>query len=637
MFSLETVLKYPVVFGVGLMVALLVTPLWMKLAARLGFVDEPGGRKIHKRAVPVGGGVAIFLAFHAACAALFLLPWAPFAGQLDPEWWFRLIPLTGCVLVLGLVDDWRGLRPLVKLLGQLLIAWGAYASGISIQHALGQAVPGWVDFAATLLWFVVFMNAFNLIDGVDGLATGIGAIAAMGVALSLVFRRSPGDVLLLLGFVGACLGFLRYNFHPARVFLGDTGSLLIGFCLAALSVSTSSKGTALAVVGMPLLAAGVPLFDAVLAVWRRSVRYVLGVKRGERGVAGVADGDAEHLHHRLLHGGRATHQVAWLLYAATGVLVLIGVLTTVFKDRTIGILSVALVLGAYTVFRHLVWIELRDTGELVLHGLSKPVRRNLSLISYIVVDLFVFNVSWFVAYWLVSAGHGDGNVFLGAKEAWFHAFPTAVVIPFLAFLGVQAYSRAWAFACLVEFFTLGAAGVAAGVLACAFSLLSPSLPGSAHQVVLMCVVQFGLVIPCCVGARILFHVAQAVLHRSDMRAARMGVGGRRCIVAGSGPELLLFFRSRRVKGQADDDLCFVGVVSDDEALRGHSVCGMRVLGTTHDLEWLIGRFKVCHLILLGDEPQLPEGVRLGAGRGALDAVRWRYVSEPVGSVPEQGA
>ena len=280
--SLEAILKYPAIFLAGMLAALVLTPVWRRFAPRGGFMDRPGGRKVHLRPVPRGGGAAVFVGFHVACAVVFLFPWKPFAGQLSIDWWFRFLPLSAGVVSLGLLDDRFDLKPLVKLLGQVALGAAAYALGFRLQNLFGFSLPGWVDAAATVFWFVALMHAFNLIDGVDGLATGIALIAAGGIGLSLVFRGSPGDVLLFLGFAGACLGFLRYNFYPASVFLGDAGSLFLGFTLAALSISTNSKASFMAGLGVPMLAVGVPLFDTLLAVWRRSMRRILNRAAGGR-------------------------------------------------------------------------------------------------------------------------------------------------------------------------------------------------------------------------------------------------------------------------------------------------------------------------------------------------------------------
>jgi UDP-GlcNAc:undecaprenyl-phosphate GlcNAc-1-phosphate transferase len=622
---IESILKYPVVFGVGLCVVLLVTPLWVRVATRLGLVDVPGGRKVHDRSVPVGGGVALFLAFHAACAALFLIPWAPFAGQVSIAWWLRILPLTSAVLILGLVDDWKGMRPWVKLLCQLAVAAAAYYAGIRVQNALGLNLPGWVDFAGTLIWFLAIMNAFNLIDGVDGLATGIAFVAAVGIGISLLFRRMPGDVLLFAGFAGACLGFLRYNFFPARVFLGDTGSLFLGFTLAALSISTSSKGPAIAAIGMPLLAVGIPLFDSVLAVWRRSIRRVLHEQEGDARPA-IDQADAEHLHHRLLGQGRRHDQVAWLLYFGTAALASVGILSTVFNDKALGILAVAFVVITYTIFRHLAWVELRDTGELVLQGIARPVRRNLSLLFYIVADLLILNFAWLAATLLVSCAAVPG---IGIKEAWLRAVPINVVVPFLVFASFRSYSRAWSFAGVVEYAALGVAGIAGGILSCALALIAGGAGTATSAVIVHKIVLFGLALPACVGIRACFRVVQELMNRPGRMRLETGADPTRTLIVGGGTDLSLYFRRRRSGVATRLDTVIVGVLSDDEALRGHSICGFRVLGTSASLVATVTDQKAKRVVWVGGDASV-EDLQQSVG-WPVELVHWFIAEEIKGS------
>ena len=622
---IESILKYPIVFGVGLCVALLVTPLWVRVATRLGLVDVPGGRKVHERSVPVGGGVALFLAFHAACAVLFLIPWAPFAGQVSIALWLRLLPLTFAVLLLGLVDDWFGMRPWVKLLGQLAVAGAAYYAGIRVQNALGLDLPGWVDLAGTLIWFLTIMNAFNLIDGIDGLATGIAFVAAVGIGISLLFRRMPGDVLLFAGFAGACLGFLRYNFFPARVFLGDAGSLFLGFTLAALSISTSSKGPAIAAIGMPLLAVGIPLFDSALAVWRRSIRRALHGQEPDSRPA-IDQGDAEHLHHRLLGQGRRHDRVAWLLYFGTAALATVGILSTVFNDKALGILALAFVVITYTIFRHLAWVELRDTGELVLQGIERPVGRNLSLLFYIVADLFILNLAWLTATLLVSWAAEPG---VGIKDAWLGAVPIDVVVPFLVFASFGSYSRAWSYAGVVEYAELGVAGIAGGILSCAVALIVGRSDIATSAVIVHKLVLFGLALPACVGIRACFRVVQELMNRPGRVSHATGADPTRILIVGGGPDLALYFRRRRSGGATRLDAVIVGVLSDDAALRGHSICGFRVLGTASSLIATVTAQKVGRVVWVGGDASV---VELHQSVGwPVELVHWFIAEEIKGS------
>lgn len=596
--TLEAFIKYPVVFLVGLLAALLLTPVWSRLAVRLGLVDVPGGRKQHSRPVPVAGGLAVFAGFHVACAAVFLLPWQAFVGQIAIDWWLEFLLLSTGVVALGLWDDWRGSKPLVKLAGQVVLAGAAYACGIRLQNVLGIGLPLWFDFVATVFWFLLLMNSFNLIDGIDGLSTGIAVIASLGIGLSLVFRKQPGDVLLFLGFVGACIGFLRYNFYPARVFLGDTGSLFIGFTLAALSISTSSKASTIAAIGMPLLAVGVPLFDTVLAVWRRSVRRVL--RTGASGGAlGIDQADADHLHHRLLRQGRRHDQVAWLLYAATALLAGVGILVSIFNDRVMGILGLSFLIAAYTVFRHLAWIELRESGTAVLRGITRPVRRNTTLIIYIVLDVALLNAALLSTILLVAAH--DGETGLRLKDAWMRSAPFSVFVPFGFLLLFRAYSRVWYLARISEYMAAGLAvvlGYATGF--CLSILFQPHVVNPWTQL-LNYVLMAGTTAPGVVGVRAALRLIQDTMFWRLRDSGSTEKPVMRALLVGAGFESTLFLRQiATAAGHEDRTLVICGMIDRDPAIRGHYVHGIKVLGSCHDLSVIVREQCINQLYLIRD-------------------------------------
>lgn len=625
---LETLIKYPVVFISGLWVALIITPLWRRLAPRLGMMDQPGQRKIHSNPIPLAGGIAIFLGFHAACAVVFLLPWKSFAGQIAIDWWFRFIPLSLGVVVLGLVDDRFGMKPMLKLAGQTVLALGAYYLNIRIQNVMGMNLPEWVDFCGTIFWFLIIMNSFNLIDGVDGLAAGIALIASVGIGASLVFRHSPGDVLLLAGFAGACLGFLRYNYYPATVFLGDTGSLFIGFTLAALTISTSSKGTAVAAIGVPLLAVGVPLFDTVLAVWRRSVRRLLNTEpAGGGGSISIDKGDADHLHHRLLRQGRKHDQVAWLLYIATAGLAITGVLTTVFNDKALGILGLAFVVTAYVVFRHLAWVEMRGTGEVILRGIARPVRRNLSLLFYMLADVALLNLAWLAA--VVLVGLHDNMLPVALKGMWLKSAPIDVAIPFLLLLGFRSYTRTWSLAGITEYAAIGAAVITGGAAACAVSVLRLPPGASPWNLILYYVVMIGFAVFGVVGIRASFRVVQDLMHRRSGSDLEHGPRAR-ALVFGDGPDLMLYLRHRAMAYSRNSEVVIAGLISSDDALCGHFISGFRVLGHAQDIPTLILKKNIEVFYVVGpvDEQQLAEFKESFRGTG-VRMIHWQAVEQEI--------
>ncbi|MCB0333018.1 MAG: undecaprenyl/decaprenyl-phosphate alpha-N-acetylglucosaminyl 1-phosphate transferase, partial [Bdellovibrionales bacterium] len=283
-FTESAAYKYILIFLSCYLLSWGLTPIIRKWAIAFGAVDVPGERRMHAQPTPRCGGVAIFLAVH--CCALFVfVPQNPFgwdgqANLLDYHWWLLFLGSSSLLLLIGLYDDLRGLRAGWKLFGQIVTAAIMYFGGVRFGGVFGVPLSPVLDVLATILWHVAIINAFNLIDGHDGVATGLGAIAALGIGGTFVYRNLPLEALLLCGFIGACLGFLRYNYPPASIFLGDSGSMFLGFFLASITLSTSSKGTGLAALWVPLFALGIPIFDTALAIVRRSGRTLLEAMEG---------------------------------------------------------------------------------------------------------------------------------------------------------------------------------------------------------------------------------------------------------------------------------------------------------------------------------------------------------------------
>lgn len=269
--------------------ALLLTPLVRAAARRCGFMDQPGPRKIHTVPIPYGGGLAV------AAAVLGL------AAPLSP----RLALGSSAILLLGLVDDRFKLSPRIKLLGQTLVAGGMVWSGLRLE--LFDAAPG-LGAILTVLWIVGVTNAFNLLDHMDGLSSGVAALAG-GAFLAIAIQTGQPQVALLLSpLVGACLAFLVFNFAPAKIFLGDAGSLFIGFWLACLTVQFTFYDS-----HYPLYTYLVPL--AVLAVPLYDTAGVLLIRLIQR--RPLFQGDTSHLAHRLVALGLSRRQAVFTVYALT--------------------------------------------------------------------------------------------------------------------------------------------------------------------------------------------------------------------------------------------------------------------------------------------------------------------------------
>lgn len=312
--------------AIGAAVAYLLTPAVRWTAAQLGVVTPPGGRHIHRIPIPRLGGLAVYLAFVAA--VLVALPVErPIRVVSHPQQIVVTIPyaasiarpivglLLGATLItlVGILDDTRGLSPAVKLAGQVAAAAVLLPFGVGMDvltNPLGGMVfVGGLGAAVTVVWIVALCNVMNLIDGVDGLAAGIAAIAGGTLFVASFQRGDVATAILAAALIGGTVGFLPYNFNPARIFLGDTGSMLLGYVLGGLSVLGTYKSYAALSLLVPLVALGVPVADTVLAIARRW-----------RSHRPIFQADAEHLHHRLLRRGLSQRQTAIVLYLVSAVL-----------------------------------------------------------------------------------------------------------------------------------------------------------------------------------------------------------------------------------------------------------------------------------------------------------------------------
>lgn len=291
-------------FGTALFLSACFTPLALKLALRLKIVDKPNPRKTHQVPVPYLGGVAIYLAF--LVSATFFLP-------LNREMWGMLIGGTVLMLI-GAIDDSKDISAVLRLLVQIGCAVLAVRSGIVIEGIGIPFVDKYLKLRAfgpplTVLWIVTVTNIMNFIDGLDGLAAGTAAIASLTLTV-VAWRIDAYDVVVLaLALGGACLGFLFYNFHPAKIFMGDAGALFIGFVLACLSVKGPMKVGTFATMLVPVFALGLPLLDTAVVFIRR-------IKAGNSPMKA----DRQHVHHVLYDSGLTQRQTVIWLYAISACL-----------------------------------------------------------------------------------------------------------------------------------------------------------------------------------------------------------------------------------------------------------------------------------------------------------------------------
>jgi UDP-GlcNAc:undecaprenyl-phosphate/decaprenyl-phosphate GlcNAc-1-phosphate transferase len=279
-------------------VAIGLTPLAAWFARRVGAVDQPSGRRIHTMPTPRLGGLAIMGA--VLVPAVFYLPVSPQARAL----------LVGAVLVgiLGAVDDIFGLDPVIKLVGQVACACVPVAAGLTIDHitlpVLGVHNLGAFQYPLTVLWFVAIVNMINFIDGMDGLAAGVAGLAAVMFAILAASLDRSDPAILAAAIAGACAGFLVFNFHPAKIFMGDSGSMFLGFVLAGVAVNGVVKSAATVALLGPLLVLAIPILDTSFVIMRR-------IKNRQP----VYIADRSHFHHRFFTIGWGQRKTVLAMYA----------------------------------------------------------------------------------------------------------------------------------------------------------------------------------------------------------------------------------------------------------------------------------------------------------------------------------
>jgi len=338
--------------------AFFLTPLCRNLAIRWGLVDQPDQiRKLHTRPIPRVGGISIFIAYLISFAALYFssLHFDTMAGHFNIV--RNFLPAATIVFFTGLIDDLLGLRAWQKFAGQFIASGVAIWAGLQISGVAGHQLPSWCAIPVTLLWLVGCTNAFNLIDGVDGLAAGVGLFATTTILIAALLGHNIGLAIVTVPLAGALLGILRFNFNPASIFLGDSGSLFIGFLLGCYSVLWSQKSATILGMTAPLIALSIPLLDTGLAVIRRFLRCkpIFGADHG-------------HIHHRLLARGLTPRRVVVLIYIICGLCAALSLLQSFTRGRFEGPIIILFCAGAWIGIQRLGYAEFEMASRLVLAG-----------------------------------------------------------------------------------------------------------------------------------------------------------------------------------------------------------------------------------------------------------------------------
>jgi UDP-GlcNAc:undecaprenyl-phosphate GlcNAc-1-phosphate transferase len=339
----------------SLVLAVLLIPVIIHVAREKNLMDIPNARSVHKQPIARLGGIAIFLSFLFAVVCTFLVKYSAFES-FNQEWLLTCALLL-CSTIMFLVGLWDDLKTLsvcpkicAQLVGALIIALaGARVTHITVQDLFSINL-GWMSYPITFFWVLGITNSINLIDGVDGLAGGISMIACGAVALLSVIQGNCVLAILMFGLLGSLTGFLFYNFHPARIFMGDCGSLFLGFIIAGATLITASQTKSLIGIGLPILALSIPILDTLFCMLRRFL---------ER--RGLMSPDNRHFHHWLLERGFKQHEVALTAYAVTVTISGLGMFMLITRGvDSLLLFGICLILAIF-VFRAAGAVRFRDT------------------------------------------------------------------------------------------------------------------------------------------------------------------------------------------------------------------------------------------------------------------------------------
>lgn len=614
---------HPSVYAAALVltvaISLGLTRAMITLGPKLGLMDQPDGRRVHLSPIPRAGGIAIWLTFLIVVTGLRLF----FTEPLGRAPWSSIDAfLISSILLMavGLVDDRRGMPARVKLGGQILAAmvyW--FLKPGDGSNLMGHAVPWPVDLGIWVMWIVLLINAFNLIDGLDGLCGGLVAISLAGIA-ALQWALGFGESAFILALMGVSLGgFLFYNRHPARIFLGDAGSMMLGFFLATAATEVVGRKTIGASILLPLAVAGVPLLDVGLAIWRRSVRNLLSKWQGGDGI-GVFSPDKDHIHHRFLARGLNQRQVTRLMHGLALVLSLLAFSPILLGGPGLAVLILGIFIISLFGLRHLASVELLQSGSLMHQAVKRSTGRRTVRAVYVLSDLVTIPLAAGLALLLES------NRFtrpLGEDVGWRFAVVFSILAVVVLHV-VRIYRRVWSRARLREFLLVGAGLVVAGIISGALlQVATGDLAWSTARLGAIAGVAaaFGVL-----GPRVLPELGRELAVDTGHRHQGDGKNtARRMVIFGAGDLGNLYIDYlTTIPPEHFHQVQVVGFVDDNPRLRGRLVRGFEILGTSGELREVCKSVRAEGIILAIAclQPAVRREVEAIAHELRLDVLEW---------------
>lgn len=581
-FSLRTLLPVASSF----ILALVLTPLVRRLARRLGFVAKPKTDRWHKAPTAMLGGLAIWLS--VVISVQFFIPHTTYS--------WVILRASAFLFLVGLVDDLVHIKPYQKLIGQIMGSAFVVYYGLSLPWTHSVLV----NMAFAIFWLIGITNAINLLDNMDGLASGIAIIAAGFLALSFVTSGQFVEALVMMAFAGALLGFLVYNSNPASIFMGDCGSMFVGFFLASSALVNLSGGktrSLLPVLAVPILVLFIPIFDTTFVT----------VLRKLSGRA-ASQGGRDHTSHRLVALGMSERHAVWMLY---GFAALSGLLSLVVQRSRLDV-SLAAIAGFTIVLTligvYLAGVKVYDETEAEMALKEKPLYAFLVDVSYkrrifeVLLDVVLVILSYWCAYAIKFGPFSNSP----AWQLFIRTLPVLVFVKMSVFLVMGVYRGLWRYTSVDDLIVFLKAVVLSSVASLMVVLFAFRFEGFSRTAFIIDTVLMFLFLA---GSRLAFRLFRQMLPAVGFQ------NGRRVLIygAGDGGELLL----RELRNNSELQLSPIGFLDDDPSKSGKVIHGLRVFGGNGDLRQVCEQQNVDEIVIsslkMSDE-KIREVVRCCAER-----------------------
>jgi len=608
--------------------SLILTRICIAVLPRLGYMDIPKGRHIHKKPVPRAGGIGFILAFWIT-VFLYLIKYYHLSQLLEQPIGQFLVPLAGGSIILfftGLYDDRYDMPSIIKLMFQIAAGVALYYLGGGIRTIFDYAIPNYAALILTVIWMVGIVNAFNLIDGLDGLAAGLASISSICIAIwTLINSINLPMAVVLLIFCAVCLGFLVYNFSPARIFMGDTGSMFLGLFFAASSMDQCSRpAVTVAALLVPLVAIGVPIFDVILAIWRRSIRrfgfHILKdnldneevVTELEHGIDstgriqlkdaiengnGVMDADQDHLHHRLL---RETHnktsRAVLLIYGISVAFSLFAIALTFIGYKMPALAFLLTIIGVFFTLR-LANVEILASMSVVAQGVRFPRKSFLLTAVHPLLDFALLMMSFFLVF-----GIQERPIRVIYHQCGINILVVFVVPYFVVLIVSGIYRTYWLRASIERYYMLFKLLILGACIS--FILLNIGVMTgwifegvSKRMVSIIFLLEMFFSCSFIMLERFTLHFFEGFALRSYYLKNAPEANQHQTIIYGGGLGCRMYVNSLYCSRHFSCAFQILGIIDEDHSLQNLNISGFRVLGTSMDLEKIYKKNRFDTIVL----------------------------------------